>query len=272
MGKDMADGKMIAIGTSIHEHYPSAKEVLVCSSDKVMTSLCTKLRQKGLVVYRVRKQDDSITLVNSETGETDYYSSKPLSDIISLDSGVDQLKELIRFEQRQTSSSWVKLSRLSLLFQASSGCTITEFICAHRLGKRARDLFLNRPMDFVVFQPLEQPELYITLFEIPASAATEAQAQDNSSRSVLAQNGLTIKTPLDLEMELTTIVKALIAKAPGNYVDISFLASQFNTQYGQPITTVLKQLNLKQKYPTFLKSCKSLTVQPKGKGWQVTLR
>ncbi|MEB3147612.1 MAG: hypothetical protein VKL60_01140, partial [Sphaerospermopsis sp.] len=36
-GRDNADGKMIAFGSSIHELYPKAKEVFVCSSDKVMT-------------------------------------------------------------------------------------------------------------------------------------------------------------------------------------------------------------------------------------------
>ncbi|WP_228371539.1 hypothetical protein [Trichormus azollae] len=44
-GRDNADGKMIAFGSSIHEVYPHAKEVLVCSSDKVMTNSCKNLQQ-----------------------------------------------------------------------------------------------------------------------------------------------------------------------------------------------------------------------------------
>lgn len=53
-GKDMADGKMIVFGSSLHERYPTAKEVLICSSDKVMSNLCTKLRQEGFTVLQLQ--------------------------------------------------------------------------------------------------------------------------------------------------------------------------------------------------------------------------
>jgi hypothetical protein len=50
-GRDNADGKMIAFGSSVHELYPHGKEVLVCSSDKVMTNSCNNLQQDGLIIY-----------------------------------------------------------------------------------------------------------------------------------------------------------------------------------------------------------------------------
>ncbi|MFN6569377.1 NYN domain-containing protein [Dendronalium sp. ChiSLP03b] len=59
-GRDNADGKMIALGSSIHERYANAKEVLVCSSDKVMTNLCNHLQQNGLIVYQVSKQGEGL--------------------------------------------------------------------------------------------------------------------------------------------------------------------------------------------------------------------
>jgi hypothetical protein len=74
VGKDNADGKMIAVGSSIHEHYSTAKEVLVCSSDGVMTNLCNKLQQRGLVVYLVKKQGDAVKVHNSQTGAIKSFS------------------------------------------------------------------------------------------------------------------------------------------------------------------------------------------------------
>jgi hypothetical protein len=77
-GRDNADGKMIAFGSYIHELYPHAKEVLVCSSDKVMTNLCNKLQQHGLIVYQVSQHSENINLFKNSTGETTIYSTKPL--------------------------------------------------------------------------------------------------------------------------------------------------------------------------------------------------
>ncbi|MDZ8056053.1 MAG: NYN domain-containing protein [Aulosira sp. ZfuVER01] len=69
-GRDHADGKMIAFGSSIHERYPNAKEVFVCSSDTVMTNLCNHIQQNGLIVYRVSKQGETVTVFNSSTGKS----------------------------------------------------------------------------------------------------------------------------------------------------------------------------------------------------------
>ena len=77
-GRDNADGKMIAVGSSIHERYPHVKEVFVCSSDKVMTNLCNTLQQNGILVYQVTQHGENIKVFNSLTSETINYSLKPL--------------------------------------------------------------------------------------------------------------------------------------------------------------------------------------------------
>ncbi|MBF2027989.1 MAG: hypothetical protein IGS48_14700 [Oscillatoriales cyanobacterium C42_A2020_001] len=94
-GNDMADGKMIVVGSSIRDRYPAVKEVLVCSSDKVMSNLRTKLRQEGLTVFQVHQQGDVITVTNSETGTRTTYSTAQPPAIPSLEDCITQLKELI---------------------------------------------------------------------------------------------------------------------------------------------------------------------------------
>jgi hypothetical protein len=91
-GKDSADVKMATVGSSIFVHYPTAREVLVCSSDGVMTHLCNTLQTHGLTVYRVRKQADNLTVFNSKTSQTQTHSLKPVPEIPSLEQFITQLK------------------------------------------------------------------------------------------------------------------------------------------------------------------------------------
>jgi Protein of unknown function DUF88. len=78
-GKDSADLKMATVGASIFVHYPTAKEIFVCSSDRALTHLSNTLQAHGLTVFQVRKQADKIIVLNSRTGqlETHYLTSKP---------------------------------------------------------------------------------------------------------------------------------------------------------------------------------------------------
>ena len=78
-GRDNADGKMIALGSSIHERYPNVKEVFVCSSDKVMTNLCNTLQQNGILVYQARKNMGE-TLANKII--KDYSHILPNIDVV----------------------------------------------------------------------------------------------------------------------------------------------------------------------------------------------
>jgi hypothetical protein len=111
-GRDNADGKMIAFGSSVHELYHHAKEVLVCSSDKVMTNSCNKLQQHGLIVYQVSQHSENINIFNNSPWETTIYSTKPLVETPSIEQFILQVKGLIKEEQKLTASAWVKLSDL----------------------------------------------------------------------------------------------------------------------------------------------------------------
>lgn len=284
-GNDMADGKMIVVGSSIRDRYPAVKEVLVCSSDKVMSNLCTRLRQEGLTVFQVRQQGDVITVTNSETGTHVTYSTAQPAAIPSLEDCIAQLKEIIKQEQ-QHGSAWVRLSRVSKLFRDQTGVAVSQVVATHFPGKKARDLLVNHPQDFAIHQPSEQTELYVSLFEgiVPAVAKTSTQ-QDNEPH----QNGkqpnsqpastvevdralVTFKSRSQLEKAIVEVVSSLIASSPEGVTDLSAIASQFHIRYRQPITGVISELQIKQRFSTFLKSCTSLLVEQKGKAWQVRLR
>jgi hypothetical protein len=166
-GKDSADVKMATVGSSIFVHYPTAKEVFVCSSDNVLTHLCTTLQTHGLTVYLVRKQGETIMVSNSKTGDAFTHAFKPSLETSALSQLIAQLKQLIRLEQARTDCQWVKLSRISNLFQTHYKLAISQAVSVHLPGKRARDIFIEHPNEFAVHQLPEQSQLYVTLFEIP---------------------------------------------------------------------------------------------------------
>ncbi|MEX0268335.1 NYN domain-containing protein [Leptolyngbyaceae cyanobacterium UHCC 1019] len=292
-GNDMADGKMIVMGSSIHDHYPTVQEVLVCSSDKVMTNLHTKLSQQGLTVYQVRKQQDgAIAIVNSNTGQTFTCPKVVVPTIPPLETCITHLKEILRAEQQKTGILWIELAKISQLFRDKYKFSISQLVTIHQPGKRARELFIDRPEEFVVHQASEQAALYIALFEAAIATplgetalpnSTELQKKAGLTAPPSLNNGKSVqpnppsaefplKTANDLETAIAKIIKSSTQKDPDGFVNISAIGSQFRQQYQQPITAVLKQLEINKRYPTFLQACPKLVVQQKGNLWRARLR
>jgi hypothetical protein len=268
-GKDNADGKMIALGSSIHERYSSVKEVFVCSSDKVMTNLCNILQQNGILVYQVSQQGENIKLFNSTTGEIINYALKPLPEIPSIEQFIFQIKGLIKFQQKQTASYWIKLSILSKLFKNKHQLTISQIIAHHFPGKQAREVFINYPSEFVVHQIDEKSELYITVFE--DHQPKDENSQDNSETTI-SKVLSTINSPAALEQAINHIITNLTKTDKKKSVDISILSSKFFQQYGKPITEQIKQLEITGSFVKFLQSCHSLQMQQVSKKWQVSVK
>ena len=176
-GKDSADVKLATVGSSIFIHYPTAKEVIVCSSDMVLTHLCTTLQTHGLAVYLVRKQGDNLITLDMKTGETYTRMLKVSPEISSIDRLIAQLQQMIQTEQKTTSKIWIKLSSLSQLFRRKYNLTISQLVSMYLPGKKAREIFLENRQIFVVHQPQPEGELYLTLFD----RALESQLIANPS-------------------------------------------------------------------------------------------
>ncbi|MGI8500571.1 MAG: NYN domain-containing protein, partial [Hassallia sp.] len=239
-GKDHADGKMIAFGSSIHEHYPKAKEVLVCSSDTVMTNLCNHLQQNGLTVYRVSKQGNNITVLNISTGKNDTYSLNILPKIPTIEQFIHQLKELIKAEQKRTKNCWVELATLSQMFKVKYQLTISQVVSQHLPGKKARDIFLDYPAEFVVHQMSEQSEFYVTLFEINQVQQLDINNDDIQQTNVASLSSINSKT--DLEQALKNIINKLTTESSNSYICIGILGSKFSQKHGKSITNQIKSL------------------------------
>lgn len=270
-GRDNADGKMIALGSSIHERYHNVKEVFVCSSDKVMTNLCNTLQQNGILVYQVSQHGENIKVFNSATSETVNYSLKPLPEIPSVEQFIFQIKVLIKLQQKQTASYWIKLSILSKLFKSKYQLTISQIIAHHFPGKKARDIFINYPSEIVVHQIDENSELYVTIFE--HHQPQSENSQDNSLPQTTTSKVLSnINSSADLEQAIKNILTDLSNLDNQQFVDISILGSKFYQQYGQPITEQIKQLQIGGSFVKFLHSCNSLQIQQVGKKWEVGVK
>jgi hypothetical protein len=270
-GRDNADGKMIALGSSIHERYPNIKEVFVCSSDKVMTNLCNTLQQNGILVYQVSQHGENIKVFNSATSETINYSLKPLPEIPSIEQFILQIKNLIKLQQKQTASYWIKLSLLSKLFKSKHQLTISQIIDHHFPGKKAREIFINYPSEIVVHQIDEKSELYLTVFE--HDQPQSENIQDNSQSPTTTSKILSpINSSADLEQVINNILTDSSKVDNQKAVDVSILGSKFYQQYGKPMTEQIKQLKISGSFIKFLHSCKSLQVQQVGKKWEVRIK
>ncbi len=160
-GKDNADGKMIAFGSTIDEYYPKVKEILVCSSDNVMTNLCEHLQHKGLTVFQVSQHLSNLTILNGKTQETQNHTILP-----SIEKLLSQIKEIIEEQERQTSNQWIKLSKICKLFKEKHSFGVNKVVSHHLPGKNIKNIFVHKP-EFVIHQIPERPEIYITLFKMP---------------------------------------------------------------------------------------------------------
>ncbi|MEL7037312.1 MAG: hypothetical protein AAFO04_17065 [Cyanobacteria bacterium J06592_8] len=272
-GKDSADLKMATVGSSIFVYYPTAQEVLVCSSDRALTHLCNTLQGHGLTVYQVKKKKDQIVVINNHTGEIQQFALKSSNDIPSLDELIVQLKDLIRAEQKRIQTQWIKLSRLSALYKDTYNLTISQVVSAHSAEAKARDIFIKNPQVFAIHQPSEKSQTYVTLFELAAVKEKPVPASENSTENSNNSNNGSVKIESieQLEVALVEIVKELTAKTASPCISLSILGSYFNKKYGQAITQVIKQFQPGGKFPKFIDLCNSFGLEKTERGWNVCL-
>ncbi|WP_413175954.1 NYN domain-containing protein [Anabaena azotica] len=269
-GRDNADGKMIAFGSSIHELYPHAKEVLVCSSDKVMTNLCNNLQQHGLIVYQVSQHSENINLFNNSTGETTIYSIKPLVEIPSIEQFILQVKGLIKEEQKLTTSVWVKLSHLAKIYKVKHQLHLSHIVAKYSPNKNAKDIFAKYPADLVIHQIDDNSELYVTVFDDNLNSGRNQTDKSESIKNIPSSSLTRINSKLDLELALKMILEDLMKESTQVDFDISILAIQFKQRYGKPISEQIKELKINGSYIKFLQSCSFFQLKQKDNKWEIS--
>lgn len=259
-GKNNADLKMSSLGSSIWINYPTAKEVLICSSDGDLHHLSTALQNHGLSVYRISRKGSEILVFNSNTGKTEIYSLVNKPTIPSLDEFIAQLKQIIQEEQTKSQTIWIKLARVSLLFQQNYKFTLAQVLDHHFPGQKNAEVFLNLKQDFVVHQLSDNSHLYITLFDI--SLPQEKPAKKTPTPPTTQVINLGSKS--DLETALVRIVQSLTAKEHKEYIPISDVATQFQKEYAVPITKAMRRLELGSKFLKILQSSNQLKIKKSG--------
>jgi hypothetical protein len=271
-GKDSADVKMATVGSSIFVHYPNAKEVLVCSSDGVLTHLCNTLQTHGLTVHLVRKQGDNITVLNNKTSETQTHLLKALPEVPPLEQAIAQLKEIIKAEQALTNNHWIKLSQISSLYHEKYKLTISQVVSVHLPGKRARDVFIENPQDFVVHQVSDKTEIYISLFDLFVSDIISSNLSQQVNPQTPPNNATKVKSKVELEQAIRKIINVSTAKSPGSYIPLNTLGMKFRQQYGQSATTIIKQLKLSTSFIKFLQSCNVFELKKIDEDWNIAIK
>lgn len=273
-GKDSADLKMATVGASIFVNYPTAKEVLVCSSDRGLTHLGTTLQSHGLTVYQVRKYKNQITVLNSQTGESQVYAIS-VPDIPTIDTFIIQLQELIRAESEKIGLQWIKFSRISALYKETYKVNLKDVVLNHFPDQKSRQIFVNFPAYFAIHQPSEKSQTYVSIFNLfklekkilnpPINDRIEVSENITDIADITSQEVM--------EKVLVKIVTNLTDGSPDSYVPISNLGSEFNRLYGRPITKTIKRFQPSKKFPKYLELCSSLKLHQSEEGrWFVSLK
>ncbi|AFZ12136.1 hypothetical protein Cri9333_1235 [Crinalium epipsammum PCC 9333] len=264
-GKDNADGKMIAVGLSLREHYPNAKEVLVCSSDNVMTNLCNHLLKKGLTVYRVSRQKDGLIISNFQTNKTHKYTLSQLPALPPLAECLNNLRSLIAAEQNKNKTQWIKASKISALFLEKYKYSLEKVAVIYLHSKQVKDLFIGNPSIFAIHQPAPDNEIYITVFNSKNESQLIENNSSNTDNSKITQPlHQIIESSEQLELALVSLLEHTNKKSSINsikLITIAQLGILFRQRYNKSVREVLKKIGKNGNLTKFLQSSGKFTTQ-----------
>jgi hypothetical protein len=229
-------------------------------------------------------------------GEVKAYTSKDLPVIPPLMQCISCLKLLLAEEQERAKIQWVKLSVLSQLFYEKYEITINQVVDTYTPGKTDKDIFIDRPSDFVVHQIPETSEVYITLFKIGQMTKTTTEAPDLKTDKTQAGNQTFVKpqkTPenskfeqqsddkvqalstitslAELENAVLNIIQAMQVQSLDSKILIGALGGEFRKVYGESPTALVKKLKAGTNFTQFLQSCSTLKVEKNGQGYHVAI-
>jgi hypothetical protein len=255
MGPNSADAQMIAMGVSISRHYPDAKEVFVCSCDWLLTHLCNELQSQGITVYRVRRQDNILTVENRTTGESREYSLTIRTKIPSFEEFIDKINELINAEHESLTDRIDRLSTVTALFQERRLLSAKE----------------NRSNSSLVEPQNQGSTLSVTEHESippnPEKVEVELKAPVPTISSPAIKS---INSKEELELALIEIIESMKVNEPLGEFSVSKLSGALRQVYGEAGNALVKKLKLANNFTNFLKSCPTFKVEKIGKNYEVT--
>ncbi|MBD2129072.1 NYN domain-containing protein [Microcoleus sp. ZQ-A2] len=256
LGQNSADAQMITMGVSISRHYPEAKEVFVCSCDWLLTHLCNSLQTQGMTVYRVRRQDNILSVENRNTGESREYSLTIGTEIPSFEEFVDKITELFHAEHESLTERIARLSTITALFQERRLLTLKE--------NRA-----NSPL----VEP-QKPDLVSPVAEQESTPPppTQADVEANTSVNSISNSSIkSINSKEEFEQTLVELITSIQANYSIDQVEVPQLSAALKIVCGESANSVIKKLKLGGNFTKFLQSCKTFKVGNSGTKAQVTL-
>ncbi len=224
-GQNSADAQMITVGVSISHHYPNAKEVLVCSSDWLLTNLCNSLQSQGLTVHRVRRQDNTLSIENRNTGDNHHYSLTIGTEIPSYEKFVQKIEELIHAEQVAMDERMAQLSTIAILFQERRNLT----------QKINRSNGLPRVEE-------EQGSISPNLEDesIPSVSGFKA-VESKALPETIVSDLTTINSIEALEKVLIAMIETRLVEAELNCIPVTNLKQEFQAKYKEMADVIVKK-------------------------------
>jgi len=237
-GKNSADAQMIAIGAAICRHYPDAKEVFVCSSDWLLNHLCNELQSQGLNIYRVRKQNNNISVENRQTGEVKHYSLLVNLEIPSFEDLAKQMDSLIKEEQTSITQRIANLSTIINLFQERANLSVNVNPSNIALAAEPNSTFHAHVKEEYV-QPIEVNQV----------------AKSNPSSQITNPGYATsIDSMEGLENVLIEMIKLMISEAALDYVSVTNIKARFQSKYKKTADLTIKKFKSNSSLIKFLRS------------------
>ena len=255
LGQNSADAQMITMGVSISRHYPETKEVFVCSCDWLLTHLCNSLQTQGMTVYRVRRQDNILTVENRNTGESREYSLTIGTEIPSFEEFFDKINELFHAEHESLTERIARLSTVTALFQERRLLTIKE-------NGANSSLVEPQKQDSV----LSIAEQKTTL--PPEQVDVEADTSVTPSSNTSIKN---INSKEEFEQTLVELITSIQANYSIDKVEVPKLSAALKIVCGESANSVIKKLKLGGNFTKFLQSCKIFKVGNSGTKAEVTI-
>ena len=254
-GKNSADAKMIAVGSSLFLQYPNAKEVFVCSSDGLLNHLCTQLQNLGLTVYRARTHNKTLAVENRRSGELKYYSLRVEAEIPSFEGFVKQVEELIQAEHNSLTQRTAQISAISALLQERRNLTLS--------ASRSNDSPATVP---------EATSLAPAPEEEPAPPALEsADVELKVSAATPPLPTMRINSKEELERALLEIIQSLQLDNPLEEVSVITLSAKLHQLSGESANSLIKKFKLGGNFTNYLKSNPALTLVLKGTTYTVSV-
>jgi hypothetical protein len=238
-GQNSADAQMIAMGVSISRHYPAAKEVFVCSSDWLLTNLCNSLQSQGMTVYRVRRQENNLSVENRNTGDSRQYSLTLGRAIPSFEEFVEKIDELLKAEHESINERIARFSTVANLFQERCNLTLSA-------TRSNASLMVEEEQDSI--PPLLADD----------STQIRTVDEDVESKAVAeimpASEGTIINSMETLEKVLLEMIKTRTVVAGLDYISVTKFKTDFQDQYKKTADEIVKRFQPSSSLIKFLRS------------------